>query len=473
LSAPLTVRNRARFSPRNSRDKTVERTVHIISLGCPKNLVDSEVMAALLAADGFALADHADDAETVLINTCTFILPATEESIAEILRIAELKKEGRCRRLIVAGCLPQRYGAALIAGLPEVDLFLGTGDVPRIAELIRMLDSNPLQRGTAHIGKPLFLMDAGFPRIVSPPAHIAYLKIAEGCSNRCSYCIIPRVRGPYRSRRIDDVVSEARHLAARGVREIILTAQDTTAFGTDWSGTSRLADLLQELTSIPELSWIRLLYTYPESLTGDVCDVIASERKICPYIDLPLQHVDDGILASMGRRGNSTDMERIITDARRRIPRLALRTSLIVGFPGEKTGQFRKLLRFVREMRFDHLGVFTYSREEGTPAASYDHQVRESTKEQRRHVIMEEQSALSFGIGQSLIGQILPVMIDGPSERPGYDHRGHADRQSPEIDGCTYVKTDGCTMAPGTVYRCRITAADTYDLYAEIDDDEE
>jgi len=452
----------------------VKKTIHIISLGCPKNLVDSEVMAALLAADGFALTDHADDAEIVLINTCTFILPATEESIAEILRIAELKKDGRLRRLIVAGCLPQRYGEVLVAELPEVDLFLGTGDVPRIAELVRMLDSNTSQKGTTHIGKPLFLMDAGFPRIVSPPAHIAYLKIAEGCSNRCSYCVIPRVRGPYRSRRIDDVVTEARHLVARGVREIILTAQDTTAFGTDWSGTSRLAVLLRELTLIPELSWIRLLYTYPESLTGDVCDVISSERKICPYIDLPLQHIDDRILESMGRRGSRTDMMRIIRDVRRSIPRLALRTSLIVGFPGETTGRFRTLLRFVRETRFDHLGVFTYSREEGTPAASYDHQVRESTKEQRRHVIMEEQSALSFAIGQSLIGQILPVMIDGPSDNPGYDHRGHADRQSPEIDGCTYVRSKGHPMTPGTVCRCRVTAADTYDFYAEtVDDNEE
>ena len=441
------------------------KTVHIISLGCPKNLIDSECMAGILESGGCRLTPAADEAEIIIVNTCAFILPAKEEAVEVILQAALQKKTGRCAHLIVTGCLPQRYGQSLAREMPEVDLFLGTAEVPRIGEHLDNLLSDAPETRRPVITKPTFLMDAGTPRLLSTPPHSAYLKIAEGCGNRCAYCVIPSIRGKLRSRPIDDVLREAETLIRQGVVEIIITAQDTTAYGKDLGGKPLLPDLLRALASLDGLRWIRLLYTHPAHLTLGILETIAEEEKICPYIDIPIQHIDDGILAAMGRRGGSRRIRKVIGKARDMIPGVALRTSLIVGFPGETADKFNRLLAFVTEARFDHLGVFTYSREEGTRAANLAGQVSERTKERRRQILMEEQTVISYEINRSLIDSVQEVLIEEKSDTAGFPFTGRCRRQAPEIDGITYVK--GADLVPGQIVTCRITGADTYDLFAE------
>jgi ribosomal protein S12 methylthiotransferase len=444
------------------------KKVHIISLGCPKNLVDSEVMAALISKSGYNTTPLAHEADVILINTCAFILPAKEESIEEILRAAEGKKgrESSCIRLVVTGCLPQRYGRILEHELPEVDLFLGVGEVPNIVQHLDNLILKETPGRRSIIGKPSFLMDARYPRLVTTPFYTAYLKIADGCSNRCSYCVIPEIRGKARSRPIDDILTEAKILVSGGVKEIIITAQDTTAYGRGLKGKPTLNDLLKKLASIKDIYWIRLLYTHPAGLTDDILKTIADEKRICNYIDIPIQHMDDDILAAMNRRGKSDLIKKTIQKAREIIPSVALRTSIIVGFPGETRTKFNKLLSFVREIRFDHLGVFTYSREEGTKAASYLSRISEREKETRKQVIMEEQAVVSYAINQSLIGSIQEVLIEGKSEISDFPYIGRCRRQAPDIDGITYVK--GKNLIIGDIILCRITAASDYDLFAEV-----
>lgn len=441
--------------------------VHIISLGCPKNLVDSEVMAALLAQCGYLITPQVHIADIILINTCAFILSAKEESIEEILRAAELKKHapGQCTRLVVTGCLPQRYGRILEHELPEVDLFLGVGEVPNITQHLDslMLKKTPGLRSI--IGKPSFLMDAGYPRLLTTPFYTAYLKIADGCSNRCSYCVIPEIRGTARSRPIDDILTEAETLVSGGAKELIITAQDTTAYGRDLKEKPTLSDVLKKLASIQGIQWIRLLYTHPAGLTYELFKTIAEEKNICNYIDIPIQHMDDEILAAMKRRGGSDLIRKAVQKAREIIPGVALRTSIIVGFPGETHAKFNKLLSFVREIRFDHLGVFTYSREEGTKAASYPSRIPEREKETRRHLLMEEQAVVSYNINQSLIGSTQEVLIEGISEMTDFPYIGRCRRQALDIDGVTYVKGENLTV--GDIIICRITAASDYDLFTE------
>ncbi|MDO8785529.1 MAG: 30S ribosomal protein S12 methylthiotransferase RimO, partial [Syntrophales bacterium] len=391
-----------------------ERKVHLVSLGCSKNLVDSEVMTAILAESGFQIIPYPDEAEIIVINTCAFILPAKEESIAEILRMAEWKKKGKgvCTHLIVTGCLSQRYGKTLETELPEVDLFLGTGEIPHIARHIGNLSSEKSVNRRSFIGKPAFLMDASRSRQILTPSHLAYLKIAEGCSHHCSYCVIPSLRGKARSREIDDILREAETLVGKGVKEIILTAQDTTAYGRDLKGKPALSKLLKELVCLAGIRWIRVLYAYPAGITEDLLQTIAEEEKICKYLDMPIQHIDNDILKAMNRRGGSDQIMDVIVRTRNMIPDVALRTSMIVGFPGETKPKFNKVLAFIREMRFDHLGVFIYSREEGTMAASFKSQITEKGKEVRRQFLMEEQAIVSHGINQSLIGSRQEVMIE-------------------------------------------------------------
>jgi ribosomal protein S12 methylthiotransferase len=441
----------------------VKKHVHIISLGCPKNLIDSEVMAAALTGAGLHLVPDPHAADIIIINTCTFVLPAKEESIEEIFQAAHMKEEGRCSYLVVAGCMPQRYGRLLADEMPEVDLFVGINDIPRIASLV-----SDMLEGTVHsspMDTPSFLMNASHNRILSDPRHTAYIKIAEGCSNHCSYCVIPQIRGPLRSREIDDVIREAHALAARGVNELILTAQETTAYGRDGKGTHTLATLMKELAAIDDLRWIRLLYTYPSTITDDLLHVIADEDKICNYIDIPIQHSDDTILRSMNRRGDSALIRHVIDRARAIIPGVALRTSLIVGYPGETMEIFDALVDFIHEIRFDHLGAFAYSPEEGTPAAEFAHQVSEDEKEVRKDIIMEEQALISYDINQSLIGSVQEVIIEGPSGIPGYTMAGRSKRQAPDIDGVTYINAR--ERSPGEIITCTIIDADEYDLYAE------
>jgi ribosomal protein S12 methylthiotransferase len=444
----------------------VERkTVYIVSLGCPKNLVDSEVITASLIGEGWEVTADPQDALLIVINTCAFVLPAKEESIDEIFRMAEMKEHGRCQWLVVAGCLPQRYGSALAGEIPEVDLFVGTGEVPVIAELVRGMRRGEVPRNRSCIGEPTFIMNASHHRALATPPYVSYLKIAEGCSNRCSYCVIPAVRGKFRSRAVADIIEEAEHLAGRGVKELILTAQDTTRYGGDMKGNVTLAGLLKELVAVSNIKWIRLLYTYPLHITDELLEIIAGEEKICTYLDIPVQHIDDGILAAMKRKGNSTFLRDVLTRTRRIIPDVAIRTSLIVGFPGETPRAFANLLSFVRDVRFDHLGVFTYSREEGTEAAQYPRQVSEPVKRARRDSIMEEQACISYDINKTLIGSEAEIVVEGLSDISSYEYVGRLRRQAPDIDGITYLKAGEVT--PGDIVRCRITACEEYDLYAE------
>jgi ribosomal protein S12 methylthiotransferase len=446
--------------------KINQNKVRIISLGCPKNLIDSEVMAGLLNQSGRQLVDRSDLADIVIVNTCAFINPAKEEAIEEILTLAEEKKKNNPRlRIVVAGCLAQRYGRELFAQMPEVDLFVGTGEVGNIVSHINKLDQEKHRRETV-ITKPDFLMNFQHPRILSTTAASTYLKISDGCSNCCSYCVIPSIRGAARSRKPDDILGEAEILANRGIKEIIITAQDTTNYGRDLKGRPRLSALLNDMAKIKSVKWIRLLYAHPARVTTDLLETIAANEKICRYIDLPIQHIDDDILKAMNRKVTGAKIKEVIAQARRTIPSIALRTSLIVGFPGETPTRFNRLLDFVNETKFDHLGVFTYSREEGTIAANLKSHVSEKEKERRRETIMNEQAAISHTINKTLIGSTQEVLIEGESDRGDYAYMSRCRRQAPEIDGITYIKKSKAQT--GRIVKCKITSADEYDLFGEI-----
>lgn len=442
------------------------RTLHIVSLGCAKNQVDAEVMAAILTARDYRMTAEPQAAEVILINTCAFILPAKEEAIDEILRMAHYKKTGALQHLVVAGCLPQRYGKALEKDIPEVDLFLGISEVPNILKHIRNLTVRLPARSRLVCGKPDFLMTARHPRLLPPAAATTYLKIADGCSNCCTYCIIPTIRGKARSRHPDDILQEADGLAEKGVKEIILIAQDTTAYGRDLKIRQGLSLLLRKLAAIEKIRWIRLLYTHPAHLAEDVLSVMAAEEKICRYLDIPIQHIDDAILKAMNRRTNRKEIIKLIEKARALMPDVALRTSLITGFPGETDTRFHRLVDLIREIRFDHLGVFTYSREEGTPAARLSPRISEKEKERRRDLLMGEQALISFEINDSLIGSRQECIIEGKSDRPDYPFRGRCRRQAPEIDGMTYLR--GENLSIGDISVCTITDVAEYDLFGEI-----
>ncbi len=355
----------------------MKETICLVSLGCPKNLVDSEVTLGLLSKQGYSFTTDPSTAEVIIVNTCSFIKDATQEAIETILRLTPYKKEGRCHLFIVSGCLPQRYGKALEKELPEVDLFVGTGSFQKIPQLI-------LQRGKrkSYLSGQTFLYNEKTPRILSTPSFTAYLKIAEGCSRSCTFCTVPKIRGPYRSRRISSILKEAERLVAQGVKELVLIAQDTTAYGQDLKDGTSLERLLKALVRIAGLRWIRILYAYPKlsHFTESLLELLSQEEKICPYLDLPIQHIDDEILRRMGRRSTKQEIRNLVEKLRTSVPGIALRTSLIVGFPGETEKQFKTLLRFVEEAQFDHLGAFQYSPEEGTPAYKFHNPIPEEVK---------------------------------------------------------------------------------------------
>jgi len=404
--------------------------LHIISLGCSKNLIDSEVMGGQAAASGMTLVESPDQADIIVINTCGFILPAKEEALEIILTLAEEKKEsGRELKLIVAGCLAQRYGKEMLAEIPEVDLVIGTGEVGRIIHHLQQLNTARNQR-SAVITKPDFLMNSRHDRILSADTATAYLKISDGCSNYCTYCAIPSIRGKARSRQPDDILKEAQKLVGRGIREIILIGQDTTAYGRDLKNRPKLSLLLSDLASLPGVNWIRLLYTHPAHITASVLEAVAGHPKICRYIDLPVQHIDNTVLSAMNRRVSSERIREIINLARSIMPDVTLRTSLIVGFPGETSKRFERLLDFVQEARFDHLGVFTYSREEGTPAAKMPSRISEKEKEKRRDLIMAQQADISYAINRKWIGSVQEVLIEEKSDREGFAFLGRCRRQA-------------------------------------------
>ncbi len=438
--------------------------VSLVSLGCPKNLVDAEVMLGHLPAQRFDIIVDESQADIIIVNTCSFINDAKEESIDTILEVADYKETGACRMLIVSGCLPQRYQEDLQQQLPEVDLFLGVSEGARIVELIdRQLGSDS---STLEIGAPDYLYDHTTPRVNSSPAYTSYVKIAEGCSNRCSYCIIPQLRGDLRSRSIASVVTEVRALAAQGVTEINLIAQDITAYGRDRQDGATIEGLLKELVKVEEIVWIRLLYAYPDGVSDELIELIATQEKICNYLDLPLQHIDDAILKQMNRRLGEQDVRELLQRMRTRIPDLTLRTSFIVGFPGESREQFEKLLTFVEEGHFERVGVFRYSREEGTPAAAFPHQVPAPTKKSRLNKLMKAQARVSFAKNRALVGRVEQVLIEGYSDETDLLLKGRSARQAPDIDG-QYLITAGYADV-GEYVSLKITDSSEYDLIGEM-----
>jgi ribosomal protein S12 methylthiotransferase len=437
--------------------------ISLVSLGCPKNLVDAEVMLGHLPAERFAIVTDENQADIIVVNTCAFIREAQEESVDTILEVADYKQKGRCKLLIVSGCLPQRFQDELARELPEVDFFMGTADAPRILEL---LDSHLQGAGQQAIGLPDYLYDHTTPRVTSSPFYSAYVKIAEGCANHCSYCVIPSIRGTLRSRTIPSVVAEVERLVAEGVKEINLIAQDVTAFGAERGDQPELAALLRELVKIDGLVWLRLLYAYPDGITDELLDLIAAEEKICKYLDLPIQHIDDQILSAMNRRVDEAGIRSLLQRIRTRIPDTTLRTSLIVGFPGETDAQFRKLLAFVEEGHFERLGVFRYSREESTPAAQLDRQVPERTKQSRYKRLMKAQSRVAFNKNLALKGRIEPVLVEGYSEETELLLRGRSIRQAPDVDGQVYITAGHADV--GDIVALKITDSSEYDLIGEI-----
>jgi len=437
--------------------------VSLVSLGCPKNLVDAEVMLGHLPAERFTIITDESKAEIIVVNTCAFIRDAQEESVETILEVADYKKTGHCKLLIVSGCMPQRYREELEKELPEVDVFMGTADAPRIVELLdRHLDGGPRHE----IGLPDYLYDHTTPRVTSSPYYSAYVKIAEGCANHCSYCVIPSIRGTLRSRTIESVVTETKQLVDSGVKEINLIAQDVTAFGAERDRGPELPALLRELVKIEGLVWLRLLYAYPDGITDELLEMIAAEEKICNYLDLPIQHIDVQILAAMNRRVDESDIRSLLKRIRTRIPDMTLRTSLIVGFPGETDAQFRKLLAFVEEGHFERLGAFRYSREEGTPAAQLDKQVAERTKQARVKRLMKAQARVAFRKNLALKGRIEPTLVEGYSEETELLLRGRSVRQAPDVDGQVYI-TSGLADV-GDIVNLKITDSSEYDLIGEI-----
>jgi ribosomal protein S12 methylthiotransferase len=442
--------------------KHPSKTFRLVSLGCAKNLVDSEVMLGILQERGWTPISE-EEADVVIINTCGFIRAAQEESIDAILAATAAKERGRCGRVVVAGCLPQLFNRDLAAALPEADLFVGTGEFHRIADLLEGCGTKRARK--VFVRPPRYLYDHRTPRVLTSQPGSAYIKIAEGCSNRCAYCMIPRIRGRLRSRTIPSILLEARAAVGSGTKEINLIAQDTTAYGKD-RGKADLVPLLRRLARVEGLAWIRLLYAHPAHLTPELIRLIRDEGKICRYLDLPLQHIDDRVLQAMNRPVSGALVRDLLNRLREEVPDISLRTSLMVGFPGESERSFARLLDFVSETRFDHLGVFRYSPEEGTPAAAMKRQVPEAVKEERYHRIMALQKEISREKQKQFLEKNLSVLIERRGQSADILWEGRSERQAPEVDGLVFM-TKG-KARPGEMVEVKIRKAGVYDLYGEI-----
>ena len=434
-----------------------------ISLGCDKNLVDSEVMLKLLEEKGYQFTDDETEADVIVINTCCFIGDAKEESVNTILEMAEYRKSGSCKALIVTGCLAQRYQKEILDEIEEVDAVLGTASYDAVAETVEKVLGGQKELHFESIDR--LVPDQG-GRVLTTGGHYAYLKIAEGCDKRCTYCIIPKLRGHFRSVPEEQLLAEAQRLADQGVKELILVAQETTVYGVDLYGEKRLPQLLTKLAQIPGIRWIRVQYCYPEEITEELIQVIKNEPKVCHYLDLPIQHASDRILKRMGRRTTQADLRRIIGRLREEIPDICLRTTLISGFPGETEDDHEELMRFVDDCEFDRLGVFPYSAEEDTPAASMPDQIPEEVKEERRAELMELQQEIAFEKAEEMAGRELTVMIEGKvADENAYVGRTYKD--APGVDGYLFLNTDE-TLMSGDFARVRVTGALEYDLIGEL-----
>jgi len=466
--------------------------IGFVSLGCPKNLVDGEVMLGMAQAAGHELTADASTADVIVVNTCAFIDNAKEESVDAILEMAQFKRDGSCKKLIVTGCLAERYRDQLKAEIPEIDVCLGTGEVPEIvgaiagqATTMTLFKSRTEALGalapgaadpaprtshsaprTPHPGAHItYLYGADTPRVQTTPKHFAYVKIAEGCDYTCAFCIIPTLRGSYRSRDVDAIVREAESLASRGVRELLLISQDTTFFGIDKGERGALATLLRRLNEVEGLSWIRLLYLYPTTITDDVLQAMAECEKVCNYIDLPLQHASADVLRRMRRPGNREGYDKLLARIRRFIPDVTLRTTFIVGFPGETEQDVEELMAFVRDTKFDHVGVFTYSHEEGTRAFELDDDVPAAVKKARRDRVMKLQKQIVATRMKARRGQSVRVMVDGPTPDSDLVVQGRLEGQAPDIDAVVYFdQCDPASLIPGSVVEATVTGARGYDL---------
>ena len=438
--------------------------VGIISLGCPRNLVDSETLLGILKDKGFEISELRE-ADIGIVNTCAFIDEAKQESIEMILEVADLKKSGRLSKLVVAGCLPQRYGKKLLETLPEVDGFIGCGDIEKISDLLANLSP---KKAVSEISKtPNFIYSHSHPRFAMTPSHYMYVKISEGCKNRCSFCIIPDIKGDYRSRPIESVLAEVEDASRKSrISEINLIGQDTTLYGTDIYGKPKIENLLKRLSAFRGYKrWIRLLYTYPSHIEASLISLFADEESLCKYIDLPVQHISDRILKLMNRQMTKSNIYGLIDKIRKRIPGVTLRSSIIVGFPGETDGEFNELVEFVRDVKFERLGVFTYSREEGTPAYNYKDQISEKIKLERFNTLMALQKGIADSINKSFLGKTIDVLIDEKSEDSTDFYIGRPENDAPEVDGEVFVKGRG--LKPGDFVKVKITGTLEYDLIGE------
>jgi ribosomal protein S12 methylthiotransferase len=471
--------------------------IGFVSLGCPKNLVDSEVMMGMLAQAGAELIPHAEDADVIVVNTCSFIESAQRESVNTILEMARHKGNGRARKLVVAGCLVERFRDEIRKNIPEVDAVVGTGElgnilsaagvapVPAASSPFHILPSRPEGDARAAQGRfcreswdgaihdlPNYLYDEATPRVLATPRHTAYIKIAEGCDHPCSFCIIPQLRGKFRSRRFESVVAEAERLACSGVREITLIGQDTTCYGEDFDLKDGLALLLTKLASIEELQWIRFLYAYPNKVTRRLLETIAAHDKICSYLDVPLQHASPAVLKRMKRGGGADVFLRLIEKTRRTIPGVTLRTSFIVGFPGETDRDFEQLCDFVREAKFDWMGTFAYSDQEGAAAFALAEKLPEREIEQRRRRLMQIQRGISKKKKQALVGKTMETLLEGVSDESDFLLEGRTAMHAPEIDGKVFINEVPERLKPesGRFYRCQVSEAHDYDLVARIVD---
>lgn len=443
--------------------------IGVVSLGCPKNLVDSETMLGLIHEENYEITNDPSEAEIIIVNTCGFIESAKEESINTILQMAEYKKSGSCKYIIVTGCLSQRYAEELFNELPEADAIAGVEVYDEIGSIIKRVMNGErfimLERSKPDViytSKETFL-----PRILTTPSYTAYLKIAEGCDNCCSYCAIPKIRGPYRSKPMEQVLKEAKALADNGVKELIVVAQDTTRYGEDLPGGELLlADLLKELNKIESLKWIRVMYCYPNNFTDELIETFASLDKVCKYVDLPLQHASNRLLASMNRYDTREEVETLLAKLRKRIPGIVIRTTFIVGFPGETDADFEELKEFVEQQRFENAGVFAYSQEEGTVAGAMPNQIPDEIKQERYHELMALQAQISEEIHKDTEGQTLEVLVEGIEEDGSGLHYGRSYREAPDIDGLVFIENPG-DIKPGCFVKVNILQGFTYESVGE------
>lgn len=443
--------------------------IGVVSLGCPKNLVDSETMLGLIHEENYEITNDPSEAEIIIVNTCGFIESAKEESINTIFQMAEYKKSGSCKYIIVTGCLSQRYAEELFNELPEADAIAGVEVYDEIGSIIKRVMSGErfimLERSKPDViytSKETFL-----PRILTTPSYTAYLKIAEGCDNCCSYCAIPKIRGPYRSKPMEQVLKEAKALADNGVKELIVVAQDTTRYGEDLPGGKLLlADLLKELNKIESLKWIRVMYCYPNNFTDELIETFASLDKVCKYVDLPLQHASNRLLASMNRYDTREEVETLLAKLRKRIPGIVIRTTFIVGFPGETDADFEELKEFVEQQRFENAGVFAYSQEEGTVAGAMPNQIPDEIKQERYHELMALQAQISEEIHKYTEGQTLEVLVEGIEEDGSGLHYGRSYREAPDIDGLVFIENPG-DIKPGCFVKVNILQGFTYESVGE------